>query len=449
MNANLFKSAEFSRRRYHNFATVLVVPLVLLVLFLFAFSFLAQKEITVQAVGTITPTQVIATIQSTSDNAVITNNLVDNETVEKGQLLLTYSKTMESSQKEALSKQLETYKRQTASLDVLKASLNQDNNLFTGEDEFGYINTYRNFNSQVEDIKQGINKTNSDISNQITANGQTMAALDSQLDSIQQKINAYREIKTAVENNKTSISNTNPFQAEFKSYLSQDQEGTGKNQYLAQLDEKISSMEDSIATLRTQQASSKVTSAYDTSLSSKVETLRAQFLQNASQQSNDIQVKITELESQLAQADNILANTQIIAPENGVIHLNAGYKGKNLLPKGVEIAQVYPPIVANQDVLITYYVPSNYITLLKKGQLARMQFEKVGKKSLVLTGTIDSVAHSATETKQGNLFKVTAKVKLDKNTSAIKYGLEGRVTSVVAKKSFFAYYKDKILNNVE
>ena len=38
MNPKLFQSAEFYHRRYHNFATVLVIPMTLLVFFLFAFS---------------------------------------------------------------------------------------------------------------------------------------------------------------------------------------------------------------------------------------------------------------------------------------------------------------------------------------------------------------------------------------------------------------------------
>ena len=46
MNPNLFKSAEFYHRRYHNFATVLILPLVLFVLFLVLFSFIGQKEVT-------------------------------------------------------------------------------------------------------------------------------------------------------------------------------------------------------------------------------------------------------------------------------------------------------------------------------------------------------------------------------------------------------------------
>lgn len=112
MNPNLFKSAEFYHRRYHNFATVLILPLAIFVLFLVLFSFVGQKEVTVKSIGEITPTKVIAMIQSTSDNTVLTNHLAENKTVTKGELLVQYTKNMEASQQTAIETQLATYQLQ-------------------------------------------------------------------------------------------------------------------------------------------------------------------------------------------------------------------------------------------------------------------------------------------------------------------------------------------------
>ncbi|MBM9832676.1 bacteriocin ABC transporter ATP-binding protein, partial [Enterococcus faecalis] len=166
MNPNLFKSAEFYQRRYHNFATLLIVPLVLLVSFLVLFSLFAKKEVTVTARGEITPTKVIASIQSTSNNTIIKNQLINNQLVKKDDLIIQYSETMESSQKQAIETQLAALDRQKAGLETLKSSLTQSTNLFTGEDEFGYINTYNNFISQAQDIELGISKINTEVNNQ-------------------------------------------------------------------------------------------------------------------------------------------------------------------------------------------------------------------------------------------------------------------------------------------
>lgn len=45
MNPNLFRSVEFYQRRYHNYATVLIIPLSLLFTFIVIFSLLLQKRL--------------------------------------------------------------------------------------------------------------------------------------------------------------------------------------------------------------------------------------------------------------------------------------------------------------------------------------------------------------------------------------------------------------------
>ena len=106
MNSQLFKSTEFYQKRYQNFSTI-IFPLVLLIMFLLSFLLWAKKEVTVEVTGTIEPTSIVATIQSTSDNTIIKNQLRSNKEVKKGDLLIQYSEKMESSQKESLQKQFD------------------------------------------------------------------------------------------------------------------------------------------------------------------------------------------------------------------------------------------------------------------------------------------------------------------------------------------------------
>ncbi|MGT2929783.1 hypothetical protein ACVR1G_06045 [Streptococcus dentasini] len=81
-----------------------------------------------------------------------------------------------------------------------------------------------------------------------------------------------------------------------------------------------------------------------------------------------------------------------------------------------------------------------------KSQHARLTLTNVEHKNLMLTGEVMSIDTTATVAKSANLFKVTATVKLsDKERSQIKYGLQGRVTSIIGKKTYFNYYKDKLL----
>ncbi|KXT84110.1 Competence-stimulating peptide ABC transporter permease protein ComB [Streptococcus sp. DD11] len=450
MNPNLFKSTEFYQRRYHNFATVLTIPLALLVLFLVLFSLIASKEVTVTSVGQITPTKVIASIQSTSDHTVTSNHLSENKTVKKGDLLVSYAETLEASQKQAIETQLDSYRRQKTGLETLKSSLQQNTNLFGDNDEFGYGNTYNNFANQANDINLGVSRTNTEVSNQAAIANNTIAAIDSQIASLRSQIDDYKELYNAISNRSSSLSSDNPHKDTLNSYLSQIKEQPDSdvtNQYLSQITSSISNLDSSIASLEIQKAGTGSPAAYDNSAATKVEALRSQFLQNADQQLTTLQTQITDLENQLKQTDSQLQDTQLTAPESGVIHLNEAYKGKNLLPKGTEIAQIYPSIQKNQDVLITYYVSSAYMTNLKKGQTVRLSLEKIGNQPLVITGKISSIASSATETKEGSLFKIEAKARLsEQDSKLVRYGLQGRVTSVIARKTFFDYYKDKLVN---
>ena len=453
MNPNLFKSAEFYHRRYHNFATVLILPLVFFVLFLVLFSFIGQKEVTVKSIGEITPMKVIAMIQSTSDNTVLTNHLAENKTVTKGELLVQYTKNMEASQQTAIETQLASYQRQKAELETLKNSLQQGTNLFTDKDEFGYANTFNNFIKQSEDLTIGISKNNSEVSKQASLTNHTIAAIDEQMNELTKQMNDYHELYNAISSNASNLPKSNPHQATFNLYKNEynvKPNPSTTNQYLSQINTNISNLKSSLANLKIQKASAGTATTYDNSLSTKIEVLRTQFIQTTEQELRTLTTQIIDLQNQLNQANAQLQNNQLTAPETGILHINSPLKGKALLPKGTEIAQIYPDITKTKEVLITYYVPSAYMTNLKKGQTSRLTLEKIGNHTITIIGKINSIDTSATETKQGNLFKITARAFVSKRDSQIlKYGLQGRVTSVIAKKSFFHYYKDKLLNNVE
>ena len=452
MNPKLFKSAEFYQRRYHNFATLLIVPLVLLLSFLIIFSLFAQKEVTVTSRGEITPTQVIASIQSTSNNTITTNNLSNNQSVKKDDVVIKYAETMEKSQKQALEKQLATLNRQKTGIETLKESLSQGNNLFTGEDEFGYINTFNNFITQSQDIELGISKTNAEVNNQLALAGNTATAIEKQINNIYKQIAEYEELSQAITNKSSSLSASNPHKATLNSYLVQSQQQSQQgldDQYLSQINQSISSLKSSIASLNIQRAGTGSVATYDSSLGTKVEVLRTQFLQSASQQLTTVETQITELTAQLGQANVNFEHNTIKAPGTGIIHLNNEFDGKTLIPNGSEIAQIYPNIQETKEVLITYYVTSEYVPLLKEEQVARLKLEKIGNQNITIIGKINSIDRTATKTEQGNLFKVTALAQLtDKDSNIIQYGLQGQVTSIIAKKTYFDYYKDVILNNL-
>lgn len=308
-----------------------------------------------------------------------------------------------------------------------------------------------NFTKQSHDIELGISKTNTEVSNQANLTNSSSSAIEQEITKVQQQIGEYQELRDTIVNKRARLPTGNPHQSILNRYLIASQEqtqGTAEEPFLSQINQSIAGLESSIASLKIQQAGIGSVATYDNSLATKIEVLRTQFLQTASQQQLTVENQLTELKVQLDQATQRLGNNTLTAPSKGIVHLNSEFEGKNRIPTGTEIAQIFPVITDTREVLITYYVSSDYLPLLDKGQTVRLKLEKIGNHGTTIIGQLQSIDQTPTRTEQGNLFKLTALAKLsNEDSKLIQYGLQGRVTSVTAKKTYFDYFKDKILTH--
>ncbi|WP_438838606.1 HlyD family efflux transporter periplasmic adaptor subunit [Streptococcus pluranimalium] len=440
MNPNLFQSTEFYRRRYQNFATLLIYPLLLLVGFLVIFSLIAKKEISISTVGEITPTSVIASIQSTSDNPLSSHQLKENKVVKKDDLLLSYSETMDESQKTALETQLANAKRQKIGLETLKASLKQGVNFFIddGVDEFGHLNTYQSFMLKVKELEPKMTPSqpyaNQSYPNQIP---QQDAEIPSQEPQVPSLPNNQPDITTGIEGQVPQTPSV------------QSPQGAMSTTSSANLTPLNLTTNKSVKTDTTTDGLMLTENAFSNS-QSQIDILRTEYIQKTDDQLTTITNQIAELEGKLQQADVQVQNNTIKAPQDGIVHLLKSLSKTSIIPKGTEIAQILPDMNQTKKVMITYYVNSNDIATIKRGQTVRLRLDKISSQDIVLLGKVKAIDASSTETKEGNLFKVKAQVTISEADSRIlKYGMQGRVTSIIGKKTFFNYYKDKMLNDMQ
>ena len=120
MEEHYLESAEFYNRRYSSFSVRVILPTFFLLIFVVLFSLFAKKEITITSGASIEPSKILANIQSTSNNAIVTNNLKENKVVKKGDLLVQYKSDSENTQKETFSSQVESLKEQKRQLELLQ-----------------------------------------------------------------------------------------------------------------------------------------------------------------------------------------------------------------------------------------------------------------------------------------------------------------------------------------
>ena len=107
MHLEFLESAEFYNRRYHNFSSRVILPMSLLVVFIFGFAIFAEKEISLSSKATVEPSRIIANIQSASNQRMVVNHLEENKQVQRGELLVQYQNAGDEIQSEVYNSRFE------------------------------------------------------------------------------------------------------------------------------------------------------------------------------------------------------------------------------------------------------------------------------------------------------------------------------------------------------
>ena len=450
MNEQFLESAEFYQKRYHNFASCLIVPSLILLVFLVGFSVLAKKEITISSRASVEASRVLAQIQSTSNQPIIANHLAENKEVKKGDLLIQYAVEGEGAQEQKFSSQLDLLKDQKGKLETLRSSLESGRNQFTEPDSYGYEQSFKDYQNQVASMTSSVNQQNATIASQNAAASQSQAELGGVISDVDSKLNDHRNLKNAIQSG-AGIDASHPLYSLYQSYRDQlslaEDKATAQSQIVAQLDGQISQLEATAATYRVQYAGAGAQQAYASNLSSQLASLKAQYLVKVGQELTTLTQQILEAESNLKLQETVSKRGQILAEMDGLLHLNPEVQGSTLVAEGTALAQIYPKITNERKIKIVTYVSSKDVSTIKNGDKVRFITADDANKQMILTSQISSIDANATQTKQGNFFKVECEMAVSKDQAKkLRYGLEGKFVMVTGEKTYFSYYMEKFFN---
>lgn len=450
MNEQFLESAEFYQKRYHNFASCLIVPSLILLVFLVGFSMLAKKEITISSRASVEASRVLAQIQSTSNQPIIANHLAENKEVKKGDLLIQYAVEGEGAQEQKFSSQLGLLKDQKEKLEILRSSLESGRNQFTEPDSYGYEQSFKDYQNQVASMTSSVNQQNATIASQNAAASQSQAELGGVISDVDSKLNDHRNLKNAIQSG-VGIDASHPLYSLYQSYRDQlslaEDKATAQSQIVAQLDGQISQLEATAATYRVQYAGAGAQQAYASNLSSQLASLKAQYLVKVGQELTTLTQQILEAESNLKLQETVSKRGQILAEMDGLLHLNPEVQGSTLVAEGTALAQIYPKITNERKIKIVTYVSSKDVSTIKNGDKVRFITADDANKQMILTSQISSIDANATQTKQGNFFKVECEMAVSKDQAKkLRYGLEGKFVMVTGEKTYFSYYMEKFFN---
>lgn len=443
MQSEFLESAEFYNRRYHNFSSRVIVPMSLLLVFLLGFATVAEKEISLSTRATVEPSRILANIQSISNNRIIANHLEENKLVKKGELLVQYQEGVEAVQAENYASQLEMLKDQKLQLEYLKASLQAGSDQFPETDKFGYQHSFLDYLNQAASLRSQVEQQNASISSQNAAASGSQAELGNLIGETQSKIKEYQQAKSAIQGD-GHLESDHPAYAIYQSTKEQGSEA--KQQALSQLDAQITQLESTLAGYRVQYAGSGAQQAYASGLGSQLESLKSQQLAKVGQELTLLDQKILEAESGKKIQGNLLEKGKITATEDGVLHLNPEHSRSTIIPEGTILAYLFPQLARERKAKLTAYISSKEVAGLKHGNEVRFTTVTDANKQLVLTSKITNIDTSATQTENGNFFKLEAETDLSaEQAEKIRYGLEGRLTMITGRKSFLRYYLDRFL----
>lgn len=450
MNEQFLESAEFYQKRYHNFASCLIVPSLILLVFLVGFSMLAKKEITISSRASVEASRVLAQIQSTSNQAIVANHLAENKEIKKGDLLIQYAIEGEGAQEQKFSGQLDLLKDQKEKLEILRSSLESGRNQFSEPDSYGYEQSFKDYQNQVASMTSSVNQQNATIASQNAAASQSQAELGGVISDVDSKLNDHRNLKNAIQSG-VSIDASHPLYSLYQSYRDQlslaEDKATAQSQIVAQLDGQISQLEATAATYRVQYAGAGAQQAYASNLSSQLASLKAQYLVKVGQELTTLTQQILEAESNLKLQETVSKRGQILAEMDGLLHLNPEVQGSTLVAEGTALAQIYPKITNERKIKIVTYVSSKDVSTIKNGDKVRFITADDANKQMILTSQISSIDANATQTKQGNFFKVECEMAVSKDQAKkLRYGLEGKFVMVTGEKTYFSYYMEKFFN---
>ncbi|MQW23341.1 MULTISPECIES: bacteriocin secretion accessory protein [unclassified Lactococcus] len=454
----LLESAELYSRRYKNFATMVIFPVLALMIGLLIFSVFAKKEVLVTSQGDIEPSAIVAQIQSTSNSQIVVNNLQEGKNISKNDLLIKYNSIADTTTLDAIIAQEKQFEAQKIQLLILKQSVLNGNDEFQKDDGFGYESEYKAYQAQEQSVTANVNKSNQAVTDQNNTVADEQSTISAQIVTLNTQISQYQILENAVNTSGSGkVESENPFKAQLDSFNSQIKTITGtdtastsqkqalQSQFLASIQSSINSLQEQIQSLNVQNSSLNNSNAIDTSLGSQLSELKSQELQNIDKNMTDLTSNLANINAKIGLQKQENQQGEILSNNSGILHVLPNIIGLKTIPNGTPLAQIYPTLSIKTPVKITAYIPSSQLSGIKLGQTARFTVIQTLPKPEIMEGKITHIDSAPTDQNNLNFYKVEATTTLNKSDLLnIRYGIQGKVGIIIGDKTFFNDYLDKL-----
>ncbi|MGG5329473.1 bacteriocin secretion accessory protein [Enterococcus sp. AZ163] len=416
------------------------------------FLFLGKTEVVIRTKARITSLET-KKLQTPINAKIKENHLAENKEVKKGELLLSFDITGIEIEKQQLEQQNTSLQEQQQAIYTFIDSLNQEKNLFTAEDSYGYANRVNAYLAAKEEIQESNQQLRTNQQQQQDAFNKTNTQLTDQLAKRQAEQSQWQQVRSAWAGQQALAGFPSDITSKYQTWQAQlaaspdEQKEEQKANILSTIDTQLSQLKNEIEQLQLEQGKLAAPPSAEHEINgqaTKNTQSKEQAISETKQKLSEITETIAHNNSSLQSLNEQLKNSQLLAPSDGVLHLNEESKNISELPKGSLVAELYPN-QPKDSMAFTAQIPANQMSHVKIGMPVHFKLDKKGVSEKSIDGTLTRIAETSDLTKDGAFYQVEGQLSIE-DQAITRYGLTGDLSLVVGKKSYWQKIKDILLN---
>lgn len=378
----LDQSSIYSQQ-HHTFYRWVLYPVILFLCLGGFFLVFAKKEIVIRTPAQLTA-QKVEKLQVPIEAKIKANNLKENQTVKKGEILVTFDTSSLQNEKTQIEQENTTIEQQKSAAQMFIDSLMSEQNLFETEDAFGYSNQVKSFLAEKEATLYALKQSEVATQKEQEIYDKAKEQLEKQLTMRQKEQRELEQVRTAWIDEQSlegfSPEITSKYQL-WKVQLTdapEEQKKQVKATILATIDDLITQKKKEIEQLQVEQAKLVVPSTTENEINSQKEKGK-QSKELALATAKEKVAELTETQKKndiaLKAINEQLTQSTLKAPITGTIHLNAKVENQLEVPKGTTLAEVYPEH-KNSELRFTALLPTSESMRVKPGMDVHFKLDK-------------------------------------------------------------------------
>ncbi|TQA71087.1 bacteriocin secretion accessory protein, partial [Enterococcus faecalis] len=263
-------------QQHHTFYRWVLYPVILFLCLGALFLAFAKKEVVIRTPAQLTA-QKTEKLQVPVEAKIKTNTLKENQTVKKGEELVTFETTPLQNEKKQLEQENTTIEEQKKAAQTFIDSLTNEQNLFETEDSFGYSNQVKSFLAEKEATRYASKQSETNTQKEQEAYNKTKEQLEKQLTTRQKEQKEWEQVRTAWINEQSLEGFSTEITSRYQAWQSQltdvpeEQKKQIKATTLATIDEQISQVKKEIEQLQSEQSKLVAPTTSDNEVSSQTE----------------------------------------------------------------------------------------------------------------------------------------------------------------------------------